>query len=115
MAKGILASYLFLTFACALTYAFCGMSVFDAVAHAMATISTGGFSTHDASIGYFDSPAIEYAAIFFMLSGSLPFVLYVRVLAGDFSRLFANPEVRLFLALVALFAVISTFQQVSGG
>lgn len=114
MAKGILATYLFLTFACALTYAFFGMSVFDAVAHAMATISTGGFSTHDASIGYFNSPAIEYAAIFFMLSGSLPFVLYVRVLAGDFSRLFANSEVRLFLSLVALFTVISTFQQVSG-
>ena len=115
MAKGILASYIFLTFACALTYAFCGMSVFDAVAHAMATISTGGFSTHDASIGYFNSPAIDYAAIFFMLSGSLPFVLYVRVLAGDFSRLFANAEVRLFLSLVALFAIVSTLQQVSGG
>lgn len=115
MAKGILASYLILTFACALTYAFCGMSVFDAIAHAMATISTGGFSTHDASIGYFHSPAIEYAAIFFMLSGSLPFVLYVRVLAGDFSRMFANPEVRLFLSLVVLFSLLSTAQQVSGG
>lgn len=115
MAKGILGSYLLLTFACALTYAFLGMSVFDAVAHAMATISTGGFSTHDASIGFFKSPAIDYAAIVFMISGSLPFVLYVRVLAGDFSRIFANAEVRLFFALVAVFTLISTVQQVSAG
>ncbi|MCS0495435.1 TrkH family potassium uptake protein [Ancylobacter mangrovi] len=114
LAKGIVGTYVLLTVACAFTYAICGMSVFDAVAHAMATISTGGFSTHDASIGYFHSPAIEYAAIFFMLSGSLPFVLYVRVLAGDFSRLVANTEVRLFLSLVVLFALISFVEQVRG-
>jgi len=115
LAKSIVLTYLVLTFACALVYAFAGMSVFDAVAHAMSTISTGGFSTHDSSIGYFKSPAIEYAAIFFMLSGSLPFVLYARVLAGDFSRLFANTEVRLFLALVLIFSLVSFFQQVRGG
>nr|WP_281493638.1 TrkH family potassium uptake protein [Ancylobacter koreensis] len=115
MAKGILGTYLILSLACAVAYAALGMSVFDAVAYAMATISTGGFATHDASIGYFNSPAIEYAAVFFMLAGSLPFVLYVRVLAGDFSRLFANAEVRLFLTLVGLFTLISTLQQVLGG
>lgn len=115
MAKGILGTYLILSLACAVAYAALGMSVFDAVAYAMATISTGGFATHDASIGYFNSPAIEYAAIVFMLAGSLPFVLYVRVLAGDFSRLFANAEVRLFLTLVGLFTLISTLQQVLGG
>jgi len=114
MAKSLLGTYLLLSFACAMTYAFCGMSVFDAVAHAMATISTGGFSTHDASIGYFKSPAIDYAAVFFMLSGSLPFVLYLRVLAGDFSRLFANTEVRLFLSLVVIFTLISMIEQVRG-
>lgn len=115
MAKSILGAYIVLSLACAATYAICGMSVFDAVAHAMATISTGGFSTHDASIGYFKSPAIEYAAIFFMLSGSLPFVLYLRVLAGDFSRIVANTEVRLFLGLVVFFALVSTVEQVRGG
>ena len=115
MAKGILGTYLVLTFACAVAYAFLGMSVFDAITHAMSTISTGGFSTHDASIGYFKSPAIEYAAIFFMLAGSLPFVLYVRVLAGDFSRLLANAEVRLFFSLVVLFSLVSMVEQVRGG
>lgn len=115
MAKGILGTYVILSLACAGVYAALGMSVFDAVAYAMATISTGGFAPHDASIGYFHSAAIEYAAVFFMLSGSLPFVLYVRVLAGDFSRLFANAEVRLFLTLVALFTLVSMLQQVFGG
>ncbi len=115
MAKGILGSYLILSLACAVTYRLCGMTPFDAIAHAMATISTGGFSTHDASIGYFHSAAIDYAAIVFMLAGSLPFVLYVRVLAGDFSRLLANTEVRLFLTIVAIFSAISFVQQVAGG
>jgi len=115
MAKSIVGTYVVLSLACAATYAVCGMSLFDAVAHAMSTISTGGFSTHDASIGYFNSPAIEYVAIFFMLSGALPFVLYLRVLAGDFSRLVANTEVRLFLAMVVVFTLISTLEQVAGG
>ncbi|WP_029350621.1 TrkH family potassium uptake protein [Bosea sp. 117] len=114
MAKSILGTYLVLSLACAIVYAMCGMSIFDAVAHAMATISTGGFSTHDASIGYFHSAAIDYAAVVFMIAGSLPFVLYVRVLAGDFSRLVANTEVRLFLALVLLFTLISFIEQVRG-
>ncbi|MDR6954506.1 trk system potassium uptake protein TrkH [Ancylobacter sp. 3268] len=115
LAKGIIGTYVALTLLCGLAYAFAGMDAFDAVAHAMATISTGGFSTHDASIGFFHSAAIEYVAIVFMIAGSLPFLLYVRVLAGDFSRLFANTEVRLFLALVAVFTLISMFEQVRGG
>lgn len=115
MAKSILGTYLVLSLLCAITYMFCGMSAFDAVAHAMSTISTGGFSTHDASLGYFKSAAIDYAAIVFMLAGSLPFVLYVRVLAGDFSRLVANTEVRLFFCLVAGFTFIGFFEEVRGG
>ncbi|HSI41980.1 MAG TPA: TrkH family potassium uptake protein [Xanthobacteraceae bacterium] len=115
MAKGILGTYLLLSLACAIAYALCGMSTFDAVAHAMSTISTGGFSTHDASLGYFKSPAVDYTAVVFMLAGSLPFLLYVRVLAGDFSRLVANTEVRLFFIIVALATLISFAEQVLGG
>lgn len=115
MAKSILGTYLVLSLACAIAYAMAGMSAFDAIAHAMSTISTGGFSTHDASIGYFNSPAIQYVAIVFMFAGSLPFVLYVRVLAGDFSRVIANTEVRLFVSLIVLFSLISLIQQIRGG
>lgn len=114
MAKGIIGTYLLLTFLCVVTYMFCGMDAFDAITHAMSTISTGGFSTHDASIGYFKSAAIDYAAIVFMIAGSLPFLLYVRVLAGDFSRVVANTEVRLFFVLVVGFSLVSFFEIVRG-
>lgn len=115
MAKSILGTYALLSLACALTYYLCGMNAFDAVNYAMSTISTGGFAPHDSSIGVFKNPAVEYAAIAFMIAGSLPFVLYVRVLAGDFSRLIANTEVRLFFSLILLATVISTVEQIKGG
>lgn len=114
MAKGILKVYLLLTIACVLAYLVCGMDMFDAVAFGLSTISTGGFSPYDDSIGHFDSAAIEYTAIVFMLAGSLPFLLYIRMLAGDFQRLFRNPEVRLFLGMVVIFTLISMLQQVRG-
>ena len=92
--------YLFLTFACALTYAFCGMSVFDAVAHAMATISTGGFSTSDSSFAQFENPVLHWLGTLFMLAGALPFVLYVRTLTGQHDALWRDSQVRSFLAFL---------------
>ncbi len=69
--------YLLLTAACALGYWLAGMSPFDAVAHSFSTISTGGFSTHDANFGHFaDRPAIEAVAMLFMLLGSTSFALH---------------------------------------
>lgn len=72
--------YLTLTVLCALAYILGGMSVFDGVAHSLATVSTGGFSTYDASLGYFDNPWIQWTCILFMYLGSLPFLWYIRVL-----------------------------------
>jgi trk system potassium uptake protein TrkH len=63
---------------CAMSYWIAGMSGFDAITHAMTTVSTGGFSTHDASLGYFRSDIIEWIAVLFMLAGGIPFVLYIR-------------------------------------
>ena len=71
--------YAALTLACALTYEIGGMAPFDAVLHAMTTVSTGGFSTYDASLGHFDDRFIMGTATVFMLSGSIPFVWYLRV------------------------------------
>lgn len=68
--------YLAITFLCALAYWLFGMSVFDAVGHAMSTVSTGGFSTHDASIGYFHSIGIEISSVIFMLAGAANFGLH---------------------------------------
>ena len=66
--------YLALTVICAAFFYIAGMTIFDATAHAMATLSTGGYSTRDASIGAFSSAPIEAVAIVFMILGSLPFV-----------------------------------------
>lgn len=68
--------YLFLTVACATTFWIVGMSPFDAIAHAFSTVSIGGFSTHDANIGYFESAAIETAIIVFVILSGCNFVLH---------------------------------------
>ena len=73
------------------------MSTFDALAHAMTTVSTAGFSTHDGSIGTFDNPAIELVAMVFMILGALPFVIYMQMARGHFVPLWRDVQVRPFL------------------
>ncbi|HHB93098.1 MAG TPA: potassium transporter, partial [Thioploca sp.] len=75
-AKTLLYIYIILTITCALSYWLAGMSLFDAIGHSYSTISTGGFSTHDASLGYFDSPKIEAIAMFFIILGCLNFTVH---------------------------------------
>jgi trk system potassium uptake protein TrkH len=99
--------YLALTLLCALAYWLAGMGGFDAWTHAMTTIATGGFSTHDGSIGHFASPVIDTIATIFMLAGALPFVLYLRFIRGQRRALFTDSQVRLF-ALIAFTAVAIT-------
>jgi len=70
--------YAFLTSVCAILYHLAGMDWFDALNHAMTTISTGGFSTHDASMGHFDSFWIEMVGTSFMLIGAMPLVMYAH-------------------------------------
>ncbi len=87
-----------------------GMSPFDAICHAMTTMSTGGFSTSDASIGGWDSFSIEMVIATFMLLGSLNYGLYYALLRGRSPRLILrNTELRTFLALCLLFTVAITF------
>ena len=75
-AKLLWAMYAALTALCAVALKLAGMSWFDAICHAFATLSLGGFSTHDASVGHFDSPLIEAVLIFFMLAAALNFVTH---------------------------------------
>jgi trk system potassium uptake protein TrkH len=79
IAAGTLWAYGGLSIACALAYRLAGMNGFDAITHAMTTVSTGGYSTHNLSMGHFTDPAIHWIAILFMLAGSIPFVLYIRL------------------------------------
>ncbi len=76
-AKLLWAVYAALTLLCVLALRLAGMSWFDAVCHAFSAMSLGGFSTHDASVGYFDSPLIEAVLIFFMLVAALNFVTHL--------------------------------------
>ena len=68
--------YVSLTILCAIGYFFSGMSIFDAISHSFSTVAIGGFSTHDGSIGYFNSPAIEMIAMFFMFLAGINFSLH---------------------------------------
>ncbi|UWQ21099.1 TrkH family potassium uptake protein [Jannaschia sp. W003] len=92
--------YVAITVACALAYGAAGMGAFDAVVHAMTTVSTGGFANYDASFGAFKG-SIEYIATPFMLAAAIPFVLYVRLVAGEARPLWHDPQVRAFLGFYA--------------
>lgn len=100
LAAAIGAIYFGLTALCVFFYLVAGMGEFDAVAHAMTTVATGGFSTSDGSLGAFSSGA-QWVAIVFMLSGALPFVLYLRALRGKVGALLRDSQVRAFLGIVA--------------
>lgn len=107
-ASSIGAIYLALTVANILCYRMAGMGFFDATAHALTTISTGGFSTRDSSFTLFEGVAIEIIAITFMILGGLPFVLYMKGLGGDWNALFRDSQVRWFLSIVLIVTVIMT-------
>ncbi|AWK86494.1 TrkH family potassium uptake protein [Azospirillum thermophilum] len=107
IAKAIGGVYAGLTVLCGLSYWAAGMTPFEAVVHALTSLSTGGFSTSDSSLGHFENPVIHWLASLFMLAGSLPFVLYVRTLTGQRDALWKDRQVRSFIGF--LVAVILPF------
>lgn len=106
-ARGLWRIYLGLTIGCALGYWLAGMSVFDALTHSFATVSTGGFSTHDASISYFASPWVELVAVAFMLAGGINFAVHFAAVRGrNPYRYWRDPEVRTFLSVTVVLILI---------
>jgi trk system potassium uptake protein TrkH len=105
----LLLVYLAISVACMTGYVLAGMDLFDAINHAMTTVSTGGFSTHDSSIAFFDSPAVEFVAVVFMLLAAAPFVLYLPILAGRIRSIRPDGQVlsmlRAYLAVSALLVI----------
>ena len=100
--------YVALTAICMIFLIFAGMQPFDALTHAMTTIATGGFSTSDGSVGHFDSYAVDFIIMFFMLIGSMPFVLYLQFLRGRPMALWRDEQVRAFLwAVLALVGFVT--------
>lgn len=109
MVFSLILVYVGLTLACAITYSLLGMEMFDAVNHALTTIPTGGYSTHDASFGYFQEPSLHYAASFFMLCGGIPFVLYVKYLYHGKFDFLKDEQCRALLIIVASLTMILSF------
>ena len=101
-------SYVFLTISCVIAYWFCGLDMFDAVNHALTTISTGGYSTHDASFGHFADTPAPWIACLFMVIGALPFVLIIQAARGRPLHLLRDPQVRAFIRIVLYAAVCVT-------
>jgi trk system potassium uptake protein TrkH len=97
--------YLALTMLCATLYYSAGMTTFEAAAHAMTTLATGGYSTRDASFGGFDNAAIDMVAIVFMCLGALPFVLYIQATNGQLRPLLTDAQVRWFFGIVIAFVL----------
>ncbi len=108
--------YLAITLANALAYWLAGMSPFDAVAHSLSTVSTGGFSTHDESLGWFNSPLIEGIAIVFMLLGAINFsVHFIAWRRRSLLSYLQDVEVRTFLLFVlAIIILVSLILRSSG-
>jgi trk system potassium uptake protein TrkH len=108
VASAIGVIYLVFTLLCAALYWWAGMTPFEAAAHAMGTIATGGFSTADASFAAFQSPAIEWIAVVFMIIGALPFVLYIQASNGQITALVRDEQVQWFFGIVTLACLVIT-------
>lgn len=99
--------YLSLTVACGLAYWLMGMSPFDALIHAFSTLATGGFSSHDASIGYYNSPALEWVVMLFMLLGTVNFATHFLVWRSRSPLTYwRDSEFRTCLFIVLMFSVL---------
>lgn len=109
-AKYILFIYLGLTLIGFLGFWLAGMTPFDAINHAMTSISTGGYSTSDSSLANWSQPAVHWVAVVLMIFGGLPFTLYVATLRGNRKALLKDHQVRGFLGfLVATWLVFGTW------
>ena len=115
LAGGIGIVYAGLTALWAIMLYFSGMGMFDAVAHSMTTLATGGYSTRTASIGSFDSIMIEWVIITGMIVGSLPFAHYLAMVRGGWRSLLNDPQVRWFLLLVVTLVSLLSWNLTQNG
>ena len=102
VAKYMVVAYVGLSGLAVLGFWLAGMGAFDAVNHAMSAIATGGFSTSDASLGKWQQPAVHWVAVVVMILGSLPFVLYVATLRGNYRALLRDEQVRGFIKVLLI-------------
>ncbi len=115
LAGGIFAIYSLLTGVWMLMLMMAGMDAFDALAHAMTTLATGGYSTKTASIAAFDSLAVEIIIIAGMIVGSLPFVHYLAMARGGWRSLLRDPQVSWFAVILIAVVMLLSFNLFSTG
>ena len=108
IAFNIFSIYFFLSIVCAISYFFAGMNIFDSIAHAMTTIATGGFSTYNESIGYFQNPKIEIVSIIFIILGSIPFIAYLKYLKGNKKIFFQDIQIKGLIYICIISTIIMT-------
>lgn len=108
-AKALWYIYLGLTISCAIAYWLAGMSAFDAIGHSFSTVAIGGFSTHDASMGYFyNQPMIEVVAIIFMLLSGINFALHFVSWRGTSLRpYYQDAEFRTYITILGIISIIT--------
>ena len=102
----IISTYIVLTFLCGFFYWIFGMSIFDSVSHSMTTIATGGFSTHNESIGFFNNSNIEIVASIFIILGSIPFISYLKFVQGNKSVFFQDVQIKGLIYLLIISIII---------
>ena len=102
----IISTYIVLTLFCGFFYWLFGMTIFDSVCHAMTTIATGGFSTHNDSIGFFKNSNIEVVASLFIILGSIPFISYLKFSQGNRKIFFRDVQIKGLIYLLAISILI---------
>ena len=111
-AKYLWMVYIGITIAEIIMLQIAGMNWFDAVCHSFTTMPTGGFSTKNASIGFYDNVGIHYIMIFFMFIAGVNFSLHFRAISGDIKSYFRNSEFLTYFWLIALVTVVLTLSLV---
>jgi trk system potassium uptake protein TrkH len=107
-AQALWVIYLGLTIVCCFLYYISGMTFFDAISHSMSTVAIGGFSTHNESIGFFNSISIELVCMTFMLLSAFSFTLhYFAIYKRKPLKYFYDPELRFFISIIVLILVFS--------
>jgi len=114
-AKNIWLVYVALSAALALLLSVSGMSVFDSVAHSFSTMSTGGFSTHSASIAHYGNPLVEKVITVFMFLAGINFVVHYSLMKGNFRGALRGSELRLYFLFTAAATIAVCFNLMSSG
>ncbi len=115
VARDIFIVYIFFTVLCCILLLLAGMPLFEAICHALSTLSTGGFSTSSQSIGSFENPIIEAIIMMFMMIGAMTLLLFVRILQNDYKSLLIDSQVQAFLAIIIISIAAVTFWRLSNG